>query len=88
MVPFILTLIISLLPNGAKPDDLAKEIKKEIYKYLREREESVLEPIHRLIAEKELIALLIQSLLCLLGYIKEKQLFDDMYARGETHWAV
>ena len=61
--------------------------KKEIFDYIKEGEELVREPFQRLIAKKELIAYKYSGFWASMDTFKEKQLFDDMYARGETPWA-
>jgi glucose-1-phosphate cytidylyltransferase len=62
--------------------------KKEIFEYMREGEELVLEPFQRLIDKDELIAHRYNGFWAGMDTFKEKQTFDDMYARGETPWAV
>lgn len=62
--------------------------KKEIFDYIQEGEELVHEPFHRLIDKNELIAYRYNGFFACMDTFKEKQLFDDMYARGETPWAV
>lgn len=62
--------------------------KKEIFEYMREGEELVVEPFQRLINQKELIAYRYGGFWAGMDTFKEKQMFDDMYARGERPWAV
>jgi len=62
--------------------------KKEIFKYMQEGEELVLEPFQRLIDEKQLVAYRYDGFWAGLDTFKEKQIFDDMYARGKKPWAV
>jgi glucose-1-phosphate cytidylyltransferase len=62
--------------------------KKDIFQYMRDREELVLEPFQRLIDEDELLAYRYDGFWAGMDTFKEKQAFDDMYARGETPWAV
>jgi len=62
--------------------------KQEIFDYLRTGEELVIEPFQRLIAANELITHRHQSFWACMDTFKEKKLFDDMYARGETPWTV
>lgn len=63
-------------------------LKKEIFDFMREGEELVLEPFQRLITAKQLIAYRYDGFWAGMDTFKEKQMFDDMYARGETPWAV
>jgi glucose-1-phosphate cytidylyltransferase len=51
-------------------------------------EELVQEPFQRLIARKELITYKHDGFFLGMDTFKEKQLLDDMYARGETPWEV
>ena len=46
------------------------------------------EPFQRLIAKKELITYKHEGFFLGMDTFKEKQLLDDMYARGETPWEV
>lgn len=62
--------------------------KKEIFDYIEDGEELVHEPFHRLIAEDELVAYKNPGFWACVDTLKEKKMFDDMYARGETPWAV
>jgi glucose-1-phosphate cytidylyltransferase len=63
-------------------------LKKEIFQYMREGEELVIEPFQRLISEKQLIAYSYDGFWAGMDTFKEKQMFDDMYTRGETPWRV
>jgi glucose-1-phosphate cytidylyltransferase len=63
-------------------------LRQEIFDYMREGEELVIEPFQRLITEKQLIAYRYDGFWAGMDTFKEKQMFDDMYARGETPWAV
>lgn len=62
--------------------------KKEIFEYIRDGEELVQEPFQRLAEKKELIAYQNKGFWACLDTFKEKQLFDDLYSRGKTPWAV
>jgi glucose-1-phosphate cytidylyltransferase len=62
--------------------------KKEIFDYMREGEELVQEPFHRLIDEEQLIGYRHRGFWACMDTLKEKMLFDEMYARGERPWAV
>jgi glucose-1-phosphate cytidylyltransferase len=59
-----------------------------IFDYLGPGEELVQEPFQRLIAKKELITYKHEGFFLGMDTFKEKQLLDDMYARGETPWEV
>jgi glucose-1-phosphate cytidylyltransferase len=63
-------------------------LKKEIFDYFQNGEELVLEPFQRLIVEQELIAYRNPGFWACMDTLKEKLLFDEMYAQGKTPWAV
>lgn len=62
--------------------------KKEIFNYIQDGEELVVEPFQRLIAEQQLVAYRNPGFWACMDTFKEKKLFDDMYACGQTPWAV
>jgi len=62
--------------------------KREIFKYINEGEELVREPFKRLISKDELIGYRYRGFWACMDTVKEKLLFDAMYARGEMPWAV
>jgi glucose-1-phosphate cytidylyltransferase len=62
--------------------------KKDIFNYLQEGEELVQEPFYRLIQENQLITYRNQGFWACVDTLKEKKMFDEMYARGDTPWAV
>lgn len=62
--------------------------KKDIFRYMRDGEELVLEPFERLIAEGQLSCYKYRGFWACMDTFKEKQAFDDMYARLEVPWEV
>lgn len=62
--------------------------KKDIFKYIDIGEELVLEPFQKLIAKEELFAYKHSGFFGVMDTFKEKQLLDDMYARGERPWEL
>lgn len=62
--------------------------KQEIFDYIQQGEELVLEPFQRLIAKNELIAYRNPGFWACMDTLKEKIMFDEMYAKGDTPWAV
>lgn len=62
--------------------------KKDIFDYINYGEELVLEPFHRLIQQQQLLAYKHTGFFGVMDTFKEKQLLDDMYARGERPWEV
>ena len=62
--------------------------KKEIFNYIRPGEDLAEEPMQRLIAEKQLATYPHTGAFHTMDTFKEKQMLDDMYARGEAPWEV
>ena len=62
--------------------------RKELFDYMEAGEELVQEPFYRLIAEQQLIAYRHHTFWACMDTLKEKNLFDTMYANGDTPWAV
>jgi glucose-1-phosphate cytidylyltransferase len=63
-------------------------LKKQIFEYIEEGEELVQEPFYRLIEKNQLLTYRNTGFWACVDTLKEKKMFDDMYARGETPWAV
>ncbi len=63
-------------------------LQQEIFKYVRDGEDLVLEPFERLIREKRLTAMKHHGFYGCMDTFKEKQTLDDMYARGDRPWAL
>lgn len=62
--------------------------KKKIFDYIQAGEELVLEPFQRLIAKQELVAYRNPGFWACMDTLKEKMMFDEMYAKGNTPWSV
>jgi glucose-1-phosphate cytidylyltransferase len=62
--------------------------KKDIFKFISHGEELVIEPFQRLIAKEEVFAYKYSGFFGVMDTFKEKQMLDDMYARGERPWEV
>lgn len=62
--------------------------KRQIFDYISEGEELVMEPFQRLIGSNQLAAYRNPGFWACMDTFKEKRLFDEMYARGEMPWAV
>jgi glucose-1-phosphate cytidylyltransferase len=60
----------------------------EIFRFMREGEELVLEPFQRLMAQKKLSILQYEGFWSCMDTYKEKQRLDDLYAPGDTPWQV
>lgn len=63
-------------------------LKREIFDYMRDGEELVVEPFRRLIAERELFALKHQGFWAAMDTFKDKIMLDRMEARGNCPWMV
>ena len=59
-------------------------LRKKIFEYIRNGEELVLEPFHRLIEQKQLMAFEYDGFYASMDTFKDKQLLDDLDARGEA----
>lgn len=62
--------------------------KQQIFDYIHDGEELVVEPFRRLITEGQLTCYKNPSFWACMDTFKEKQRFDDMYARGDAPWEV
>ncbi len=62
--------------------------KRAIFDYMREGEELVERPFHRLVAARQLMAHRHRGFFACLDTYKEKQLLDELYARDQMPWAV
>lgn len=63
-------------------------LKQEIFDYMEPGEELVVEPFGRLIEKKQLVTHEYDGFWECMDTFKDKQQLDDMYARGDTPWAV
>ncbi len=62
--------------------------RQNIFNYLREGEELVHEPFQRLIKEQQLIGYRYDGFWASMDTFKDKQMFDEMYTRGNAPWEV
>jgi len=63
-------------------------LRQAIFDYMEPGDELVIQPFQRLIQEKRLNAYKHDKFWAAMDTFKEKQKFDDMYARGEAPWEV
>ncbi len=63
-------------------------LRREIFDYLGEGEELVVEPFRRLIAAGRLAALKHDGFWGCMDTYKEKQVLEELYARGNAPWMV
>lgn len=61
---------------------------KEIFDYMQEGEDLVVEPFQRLIKSEELYGYKYDGFWQALDTFKDKKTFDEMYAKGHTPWKV
>lgn len=62
--------------------------KKEIFKYINQGEEIVVEPFQRLIKMEQLIAYNYDGFWACMDTFKEQQQLDDMFSQGKAPWEV
>ena len=62
--------------------------KQAIFDYMREGEELVEEPFRRLIAQRQLVSYPYSGFWACMDTFKDKQMFDDLYTRGNPPWDV
>jgi len=62
--------------------------RKNIFDYMQQGEELVIEPFQRLIKARQLHAYKYEGFWISLDTFKDKQQIDEMYARGQTPWKV
>jgi glucose-1-phosphate cytidylyltransferase len=62
--------------------------KKEIFDYINPGEDLAEEPMQRLIARQQLVSYPYEGVFHTMDTFKEKQMLDDMYAKGDEPWAV
>jgi glucose-1-phosphate cytidylyltransferase len=62
--------------------------KKDIFKYLGPREELVVEPFHRLLAEKQLIGYQYDGFWASMDTFKDRQQLETLYSAGNAPWEV
>jgi glucose-1-phosphate cytidylyltransferase len=63
-------------------------LKHQIFDYIQAGEELVIEPFQRLIQRQELVAYRNTGFWACMDTFKEKSMFDDQYAKGDTPWML
>jgi glucose-1-phosphate cytidylyltransferase len=63
-------------------------LRPEIYRHIRDGEELVQEPFQRLAAAGRLLAYSYDGFWGCMDTFKERQMFEDMYSRGQSPWEV
>ena len=62
--------------------------KKDIFQYIKDGEELVEKPFHRLIKDKQLITYKYKGFWVPMDTFKDKQFLDNIYAKGDVPWEV
>lgn len=62
--------------------------KKSIFSYMREHEELVIEPFHRLVAERQLIGYPYDGFWASMDTFKDKQQLESLCSKGAAPWEV
>lgn len=62
--------------------------KKEIFNYINQGEELVVEPFQRLIKMEQLFAYKFNGFWCCMDTFKEQQQLDEMFTQGKAPWEV
>ena len=63
-------------------------LKNEIFDYMKDGEELVVEPFHRLIQEDKLVAYKYKGFWAAMDTFKDKMMLDNLYAQGNPPWEV
>lgn len=62
--------------------------KKKIFEYMRDKEELVIEPFHRLVAEKQLIGYPYDGFWASMDTFKDRQQLEGLYSGGAAPWEI
>jgi glucose-1-phosphate cytidylyltransferase len=84
----LVTGFSDIVESGVRVNGGFFVFRQEIFKYLHEGEELVLEPFQRLIAEKKLLAYNYDGFWVAVDTAKEKQRVDELFATGHPPWQV
>ena len=60
--------------------------RKEIFNYIRDAEELVLEPFNRLIKEQQLVAYKYEGFWRAMDTLRDRQILEEMVEQGEIPW--
>jgi glucose-1-phosphate cytidylyltransferase len=63
-------------------------LSKKIFEFIKNGEELVEEPFHRLIRERKLITYKYDGFWISMDTFKDKQVLDEMYSRGNAPWEI
>ena len=62
--------------------------RKEIFEYMRDREELVEEPFHRLLREKQLLGYVHDGFWASMDTFKDRQQLESLYSTGAAPWEI
>jgi glucose-1-phosphate cytidylyltransferase len=62
--------------------------KKEIFNYMRDKEELVMEPFHRLVQEKQLVGYVYDGFWASMDTFKDRQQLESLYLTGSAPWEI
>jgi glucose-1-phosphate cytidylyltransferase len=74
--------------SGARMNGGFFVLRREIFQYMREGDELVEAPFHRLIAEGQLLSYTHDGFWACMDTFKEMQQLEDLYSRGNAPWMV
>jgi glucose-1-phosphate cytidylyltransferase len=63
-------------------------LKHDIFKFMKGNEELLNEPFQRLVTDRQVVAYKYDGFWATMDTFKDKQLLDDMYARGHAPWEI
>jgi glucose-1-phosphate cytidylyltransferase len=62
--------------------------KKDIFRYMRDKEELVMEPFHRLLQEKQLVGYVYDGFFASMDTFKDRQQLETLYSTGTAPWEI
>jgi glucose-1-phosphate cytidylyltransferase len=84
----LVTAFRDIVESGIRVNGGFFVFKRDIFRFLREGEELVLEPFERLIRERQLLAYRYDGFWLAVDTAKDKQRVDDLFAAGNPPWEV
>jgi glucose-1-phosphate cytidylyltransferase len=62
--------------------------KKEIFSYMRDKEELVMEPFHRLLQQRQLLGYVYDGFWASMDTFKDRQQLESLYSTGTAPWEI
>src|SRR5262249_52739266 len=84
----VVTGFHDIVESGVRVNGGFFVFRQEIFDYLREGEELVLQPFQRLLAERKLLAYNYDGFWMAVDTAKEKQRVDELFASGNPPWQI